>query len=347
MKRTTALGMMLALGLLVALTGCESLFSDGAETVGRETMLAEYGGFDTDDEMSAFGDSDLAASYADEDEFDDEMEDNGEVRNAHRNGASQYMLRIVWGNIQRPDTTDDAEDPECPVTDWSGSLAVSGGVATVKRLIRFEDPVDHIVRPRPGPKEVAWVSYTSPHLDGILFKVLDTHDPQGKEVTNSLTVTTPHYTVEIPLADLADYSEIIEIDECNSIAIVATEPEHRGCPTGFIEGGWAVETDSSGYFRGGWISSCGDLGGYLQGKYEVVDGERVLYGKWITESGEFGGLIRGTWQPAEDDTGPDGFFEARWVDDLLTIRGVLKGHYHLGPEGEEGFFHGRWRKLCG
>jgi hypothetical protein len=274
------------------------------------------------------------------------MEDHSEVRNAHRNGAKQYMLRIVWGNIQRPDTTNDAEDPDCPVTDWSGSLEISGGVATVKRLIRFEEPVDHIVRPRPSPREVAWVSHTSPHLDGILFKVIDVHDPQEKDVTNSLTITTQHYTVEIPLADLADYREFIEIDECNSISIVAVEPEHMGCPTGFIEGGWVAETDSSGYFRGGWISNRGGLAGYLRGRYEVVDGERVLYGKWITEFGAFGGLIRGTWRPADSDTGPDGFFEARWVGDLFISRGFIKGHYHIGPEGDAGFFHGRWRKLC-
>lgn len=346
MKNTATLGLIVALGLLVGLTGCESLFSDDAETVDREAMLAEYGGFDTSDEMAAFGDSELAASYADEVEFEDEMEDSGAVRNAHRNGAKQYMLRVIWGNIQRPDTTEDAEGPDCPITDWSGSLVISGGVATVKRLIRFEDPLDHIVRPRPGPREVAWVSFTSPHLDGILFKVLDTHDPQGKEVTNSLTITTPQYSVEIPLDDLADYNELVEIDGCNSISIVATEPEHRGCPTGFIEGGWSAETDSSGYLKGAWISNRGDLAGYLQATYDTVEGERVLHGKWITESGEFAGLIRGTWRPAESDSCPDGFFEARWVDDYFVIRGLLKGHYHLDPESEEGSFHGRWRKLC-
>ena len=346
MRRTAILGLITGLALIAGLTGCESISSDDAETLDRETMLSEYGGFDTGDEMPAFGDADLALSFSDEVEFEDEVEDSGEVRNARRNGARQYMLRVVWGNIQRPDTADGAAATDCPVTDWSGSLTIDGGVATVKSLIRFEEPLDHIVRPRPGPREVSWVSFTSPHLDGILFKVLDTHDPQGKEVANSLTITTPHHTVEIPLADLADYREMVEIDECNSISIVATEPEHRGCPTGFIEGGWVTETDSSGYFRGGWISNHGDLGGFLRGSFGTEDGERVLYGKWITESGEFGGLIRGTWWPAESDSCPDGFFEARWVDDYFTIRGVLKGHYHTGSEGESGFFHGRWRELC-
>lgn len=346
MKTRAGLMLIAVLGLLIALSGCGSLLSDDAETTAAETVLAEYGGFDTGDEMEAFGDTDLATNYADEPEYEDEMENHNEVRNAHRNGATQYMLRVVWGNIQRPDTTDDAEDADCPITDWSGSLEISGGVATVKRLIRFEEPVDHIIRPRPGPRQIGWVSFTQNHLDGILFKVIDTKDPQGKEVNNSVVITTPFDTVEIALADLGDYNEFIEIDECNKLSIVATEPEHLGCPTGFLEGGWVAETDTSGYFRGGWFSNRGDISGYLRGRYEMRDGERVLYGKWITESGAFGGLIRGTYTPSEDDTGPDGVFEARWVDELLISSGVIKGHYHVDPEGGEGFFHGRWRKLC-
>jgi hypothetical protein len=345
MRKSAKLLALLALGLIVGLTGCESLTSDDAESLDRETMLAEYGGFDTTDEVAAFGDSQLAENYAEEAEFEDEMEDHKEVRNAHRMGAKQYMLRVVWGNIHRPDSTD-AEEPECPVTDWSGSLEIDGGVATVKRLIRFELPADHIVRPRPGPKEVAWVSHTMPGVDGILFKVIDTPDPQGREVTNTLTITTPFHVVEIPIADLADYREFLEIDECNKLSIIATEAEHTGCPTGFLEGGWVAETDTSGYFRGGWISNDGGLAGYLRGTYEIRDGRRVLHGKWITESGAFGGLFRGTWRPAESYEGPSGFFEARWVDDYFISRGVFKGHYHVGAEDEDGFFHGRWRELC-
>jgi hypothetical protein len=345
MKQTGTLVMILALGLLVALTGCESMFSDDARSLDRETMLAEYDGFDTDDEMAAFGYTDLAANYADEGEYQDEMENHWQVRNAYRNCVNQYMLRIVWGNIQRPDTTDGIDEADCPVTDWSGSLVVSGGIATVKRLIRFE-PGDYIVRPRLEPEQVEWVSYTMNHLDGILFKVIDALDPQGREITNSVIITTPFHTVEIPFADLADYREFIEIDECNRLSIVATEAEHRGCPTGFLEGGWVAENDTSGYFRGGWMSNDGSLAGYLRGRYKVRDGRRVLHGKWITLSGEFGGLIAGIWRPADDDRCPDGFFEGRWVDDRFISRGVLKGHYHLGPEGGAGFFHGRWRKVC-
>lgn len=345
MRRSAILLMVLALGLMFGLTGCESLSSGDAESIDEEALLAEYGGFDTTNEMRAFGDSDLEASYAEEPEFEDEMENHEKVRNAQRNGAKQYMLRVIWGNIRRPDTTE-TEDPDCPLTDWSGSLEISGGVATVKRLIRFEWPGDHIVRPRPGPREVAWVSHTMPHVDGILFKVIDTPDPQGKEVYNTVTITTPYHVTEIPLADLAAYREFVEIDECNKLSIVATEAEHMGCPTGFLEGGWVAETDTSGYFRGGWISSHGGLSGYLRGRYEISEGRRVLYGKWITASGAFGGLIKGTWTPADNDGGPDGFFEARWVDEFFISRGVLKGHYHVGPEGEAGFFHGRWRELC-
>lgn len=346
MNQTAALAMLLALGLLVSLTGCESMFSDDAPSLDRETMLAEYDGFDTSDEMPAFGCPDLATNYADEGEYEDEMENHWRVRNAYRNCVKQYTLRIVWGNIQRPDTTDGMGEPDCPVTDWSGSLEVSGGVVTVKRLIRFEEPGDYIVRPRLGPEQVAWVSHTMNHLDGILFKIVDALELEDREVTNSVVITTPFHTVEIPFADLADYREFIEIDECNRLSIVATEADYRSCPTGFVEGGWVAETDTSGYFRGGWMSSDGSLAGYLRGRYTVREGRRVLHGKWITLSGEFGGLIAGTWRPADDDRCPDGYFEGRWVDDRFIHRGVLRGHYHLGPRGEAGFFHGRWRKLC-
>ncbi len=345
MRRHATLGLVLALSLLAGVTGCESLFSDDDEYLDREALLADYGGFDTTGEVEAFGDPALAAAYAEEPEYDDEMENHPDVRGAHGNGARQYMLRIVWGNIQRPDTAETGE-PDCPVTDWSGSLEVAGGVVTVKRLIRFEWPRDHIVRPRWGPRRVAWVSHTAGHVDGILFKVIDVPDPHPTEIGNTVTITTPFHVVEIPLADLADYRDFIEIDECNRLSIVATEAENMGCPTGFLDGGWIAETDTSGYFRGGWISSSGGRAGYVRGRYEMRDGRRVLYGKWITASGAFGGLIRGTWTPAGGGDGPDGFFEGRWVDGLFIERGVLKGHYHVCGDSGAGFFHGRWKMLC-
>jgi hypothetical protein len=346
MKTKAAPAIAIALGLIAALAGCESPVSDDAACIDRESLLAGYNSFDTADEMPAFGDAILASTYADSGGYGDEMENHREVRNAYRNGAAQYMLRLVWGNIERPDTADGATASDCPVTDWSGSLEVAGGVATVKYLIRFEPPEDHIVRPRPGPRQVAWSSYTMNGFDGIVFKVIDVPDPAGSQAANSLTITTPFHTVEIAFGDLADYSALIEIDDCNKLSIVSVAAEQGGCTSGFLEGGWVAETDTSGYFRGGWMSGDGRVAGYVHGTYAVRDGARVLYGKWITLSGNFGGLIKGTWRPVETERGPDGIFEARWVDDLFILRGGTKGHYHTGPEGGAGFFHGRWREMC-
>jgi hypothetical protein len=345
--RKSAIPALAAVGLLTAFAGCESMFSGDTEAVQRETILTEYGGFDTADEAQAFGDPYLMAGYSDQTEYSDDMENHPEVRTASRNrAAARYSLRIVWGNLLRPDTTETARAADCPVTDWSGSLEVSGGIATVKRLIRFDIPFDHIVRPRRDPRSVSWVSSTSGHLDGIVFHIVDVPDPAGKEVSNSITITTPQHTAEIPLADLEDYRDFIEIDDCNRLSILATAVDDMSCPAGFLEGGWVAETDTSGYFRGGWLSNDGSPSGFLRGTYEIRDGERVLFGKWITASGRFGGLIRGVWRPAADGAAPGGFFEGRWVDEVLVARGALTGHYHICDGDGAGYFHGRWKRIC-
>jgi len=346
MNTKAILRMALATGLLLAFAGCESLFSDDAETASREEMLAEYGGFDTGDELEAFGDADLRASYTDDPEYQDDMEGDDAVTAAYRHPRAQrYLIRVVWGNIQRPDTTDEDDPWDCPVTDWSGSLQVSGGVVVVRRPIRFETPADQIIRPRSGPSRVSWISHTQPHVDGILFEAIDVPEAGDAESANSVSINTPLYTVEIPFGELDGYREFLEIGECSKISIVATRNQYTGPPAGFVEGGWIAETDSSGYFRGGWISANGRIAGYLRGRYTVRDGRRVLLGKWITASGAFGGLMKGTWQPSRGDSGPDGFFEARWVDEFFIVRGVLRGHYHICPEGGAGFFHGHWKHL--
>jgi hypothetical protein len=233
----------------------------------------------------------------------------------------------------------------CPISEWSGTLEVDGGVAIVKRLILF-DRGDSIVRPRRGPRSIKWVSYTMGHVDGLLLKVIDLPDPPGKESKNILSITTPFYTGEIPLADLADYREVVVYDECNAISIVATRIEPLGCPKGFLEGRWVTATDTSGYFKGAWIGQYGTLMGHLRGIYEVRDGDRVLFGKWIDASGEFRGLLRGTWIPLDEEDGPDGLFEGRWVDEDHEVKGFFRGHYCICSGDTTGTFHGRWKKDC-
>ncbi len=343
MRIARAIGLTLVLAPVLFI-GCETFSPDNDEG-GNTTALEDYGGFTTGDEEPGFGDAGLLSSYTDEEPFDDEMERHPEVSDANRNGgARHYMLRIAWGNLDHPDTlVNPGED--CPVTDWSGLAVVDGGVLIVKRLIRFELR-DEIIRPRKGPRAVAWTSHTMNGLDGIVFKIVDVPDPGPHEAENTVTLTTPFYSAVIPLEDLEDYQEFVTYDDCNKLSVVATEINPQDCPRGFLRGRWVVETDTSGHFVGGWIASEGDLAGYLRGRYAVREDKRVLYGKWITSSGEFGGLFRGTWLPLDLEEGPDGYFQARWVDHTFTITGAFKGHYCISEDDTSGFFHGRWKKHC-
>jgi hypothetical protein len=344
LMRTSLLAVSaLAIGIAL-LAGCEPFSTDEGE-IDQPAELSEYGGFTTRDEPPGFGDEGLVEGYPEDEDFDDDMENDPRVTNANRDrGAKQYALRIVWGNLRTRDSTVTPGE-DCPVTDWSGSAEVDGGVLVVKRLIRFELG-DHIVRPRRGPGKVQWVSHTKDHIDGLVFKILDVPDPASKEAKNTLRITTPFYNGEIALGDLEDYSEFVVYDDCNKISLVATRIKPLDCPRGFMEGGWVADSDTSGHFRGAWIGNEGSLMGYLRGRYEIRDGERVLYGKWITESGRFQGLLRGTWSPLRQQNGPDGIFEGRWVDETFTIKGSFRGHYHLGESDTSGFFQGRWIKHC-
>ena len=343
MKVTLFLAGLLTAGI-VLFSGCGMFDSDESGT-GLPAELSEYGGFTTGDEAPGFGDAALLADYVEDDKFEDEMENDPRVTSAiNRRGAKHYSLRIVWGNLETRDASLTAAS-DCPVTDWSGSVKMDNGVLIVKRLIRFE-PGDSIVRPRLGPHQVQWVSYTKDYVDGIQLKIIVPPHGNADSLDGVLTINTPFYNGSIPLASLEDYRELIVYDECNKISIVSTLAIPSDCPKGFLEGGWMAESDTSGRFRGAWVGAEGGLMGYLIGNYEILDGDRVLYGKWITESGDFQGLLRGTWGPVRDEDCEKGFFQGHWVNEALTVKGDFKGHYHISEDDTSGFFQGRWRKDC-
>jgi hypothetical protein len=344
MKQVPAVLSVMILAV-VMMTGC-GLFSPDGEESGQPAEISEFGGFTTSDEAAGFGDAGLLQAYPEDQPFEDDMEDNPEVRNGRGDRrARQYALRIIWGDVERRDSTSAANADECPVSDWSGAIEVDGGVAVIKRLILF-DAGDSIVRPRKGPRTIRWVSYTKDHVDGLLLKVIDLPDPRAREFRNTITITTPFYTGEIPLGDLEDYTEFVVYDDCNAISIVAARIETPGCPKGFMEGRWVAETDTSGYFKGVWIGNQGNLMGYLRGVYGIREGQRVLFGKWIDTAGDFQGLLRGRWIPLAQEEGPDGYFEGRWVDEGLDLRGFFRGHYAICADDTAGTFHGRWIENC-
>jgi hypothetical protein len=348
MKRLVliTLGGALAAALVA---GCSTSVSDGDNGTNANPENL-YDGYTTSAEAPAFGDADLLAGHPEDLDYDDEVRHDPEVGSAMSNGRAKfYMVRLVWGNVENPDTT-----LACPVTDWSGSIAADGGVLIVRRLIRFE-PEDYIVRPRRGAHDVNWISHTMNGVDGLLVQVIDVPDSHSphKTTANSIKVTTPLYTAEIPFDSLAAFAQTVTFDGCNKIAVTSSEITNFACPRGFLEGAWISESDTSGSFKGAWVKDNGALDGYLQGHYALRDGERVLFGKWITTAGDFGGLMRGTWGPPPGDDlddarhTPDGWFEGHWVNEALTVEGAFRGHYCL-PESPDtaGFFHGRWAEDC-
>jgi hypothetical protein len=352
MRRLLMAGLVISVAALVA-AGCDTFFP-GEDSGGKENPeLAAYGGYTTTDEAPGFGDPALVARHPEDTPYNDDMASSPEVRNAAGNGGAKfYMLRMVWGNIDSPDTSEN-EGP-CAVSDWSGSADVEGGVLIIRRLIHFE-PDDSIVRPRRGSRGVDWVSHTRNHLDGLLIQIIDVPDPRHKEVANSITITTPFFTREIPFSDLASLDQEVTYDECNKISLVGTALEKVRCPRGFLEGAWISETDTSGTFEGAWIADEGSLTGLVEGRYGMDDTVRVLYGKWITPAGEFGGLLRGTWGLATDDgddedeideAGPDGYFEGVWANSALEVAGRFHGHFSFPTDAVNGMFRGRWFKDC-
>jgi hypothetical protein len=343
MRRLLLLGSVItvALGLTV---GCE-VFSPGTNNSTGSVLVEGYGGYTTEDEAQAFGDRELALGFPEDPVYDDDMEDHPDVVNGLRNGkAKVYALRVIWGNIDRPDSAVGPGE-DCPISDWSGSAEIDGGVVVVKRLIRF-DPGDRIVRPRRGARKVEWISHTKDHIDGILFHIIDLPDRSNADAKNTLTLRTPLYTAEIPLESLEDYTELVTSDDCNKISLVSTEVRPAKCPRGFMEGLWVADSVTSGHFKGVWIGTNGARAGYLRGEYRIEHGQRILYGKWITKAGRFGGLLKGTWTPIVSETGPDGRFEGKWVDQSLNVEGYFRGHYRFCESGEPGLFHGRWMQDC-
>jgi len=341
------LGALAILAAALAIAGCNGV-SPEKNGGSDNDLLAAYGGYTTSNEDAGFGDPGLMARCREDDPFADEMANCPEVMAATRDGRAKfYMLRMVWGNIDNPDTSEDSGP--CAVTDWSGEIQADGGVVVVTSLIRFE-PDDYILRPRRMPREVRWVSHTRNHLDGVLVEVIDVPGHMHSEGKNTITITTPFYTAEIPFDSLATLNVLNVYDDCNKLSLVSTQLPLARCPRGFLEGTWVSESDTSGNFEGAWIGEGGALTGYLRGHYGVRDAMRVLFGKWITTSGEFGGLLRGTWGPLpgighRGERGPDGF-EGTWVNDALTDQGNFRGHYSVPAGSDSGGFHGRWVKNC-
>ncbi len=364
-----------ALLLLVGLTGCSE--DSGSLNESQQVAVDDYdqidlskdnGGLTATDELEAFGDPDLLleALADDESTVGDVWAESVEVRELERL-ADQYtdpnhparprftFLRIKWGQLDaEPDTPDGSR------LDWTGELSVDRGFVIVRRIVRFERPYDHVVRPRLDRHTVNWVSHTGPHYDGILIEIIEPPadpDDKARPEENYLHFRTGMLEQSYLVSELADLDEIVLVDDLgngvhfNGFSLT----DISLCPKGFLSARWAPtsndEPDSNGnlvmgHYRGRWVGLHGHLKGFFRGAYGLnADGERVFVGKYISRAGLFRGFLRGTWEP--DDGGLHwSEFHGHWVGAAEVIEGVLGGRAYNVPGREGGFLEGRWTAVC-
>ncbi len=262
------------------------------------------------------------------------------------------FLRVTWGMLDAaPDAQRAGDDPQ-PL-DWSGLMRVERGLLIVRRLIDFERPGDHLVRPRIDRHTVAWVSHTGPDHDGLLVQILEppaAPDSLGPPPPpNRLHFRTGPLSRTFDLAELAGLELTVPVDGAgNAVRFCGhqlTSPPP--CPRGFLAGLWRAESDSNGLLIGQWCSLHGRLDGFVRGGFgRNAAGEGVFRGKYLSREGRFRGFVRGTW----DSPGPGlpGHFQGHWVDAAGAPEGVLGGEIvRLRDDRPGGFFAGRWVMTCG
>ena len=340
--------------LAFLMVGCDTDNSSpdlNESTSQTEEIDDPYGGFNTSDEMTGFGD-DFLMSDEGELDYEDEITDDPEVQALFDDPENAlYAVRVTWGYLTR-DSTNTNE----PV-DWSGYAEVDSGALVVARTIQFEPRQDYLIRPIRASlmldrERIDWVSQTTVAFDGVQLLFVD---PTAGEGPNSLTIEVPLFNTTIELADLEDLDRTVAVDDLgHEIRIQAAKIDLASlCGRGWMSGRWErldVNQDDlrrgiMGRFRGHWSNRHGTVGGYMKGFYGVNrNGNRVIFGKVINRRGTFIALMRGTWMPSQDTHGA-GTFRAAWIDVSHQVQGGMRGVWARRGEGM-GFFHGAWRTQC-
>jgi hypothetical protein len=346
MKKSLLLNLLLVLSLgCVQATGEES--SDDASTEASATEFTEptsleaeeNGGYETEDEEPMFGLESMEQYEADAEEEDPTVSEEEETAAEADPEAQVYLIRIVWGNLALNGRDDrDLGRTEADWIDWSGSLSFNGdGELLLKRTILF-DRHDSIVR-EDDPLAIEWQSYTGPHIDGILAKLIYHPSEEGEAPVVSF-VTDP-VTQEIAVLELDHYNEIVTIDEeGHGAAFTALRVDDDDCEEGFLHGKFHDRPEGEGgIFRGAVLSETGALNGHVRGHYGVNDEEeQVFFGKYINTTGHYRGILHGSYG--------DGAFEGTWFEVFGLDEGVLNGKYVTGAEVDSGFFQGFWEASC-
>ena len=383
--RPNILALAAALLLVVALAGCSSedtpvsAAATGGDDYTQIDFAQTYGGLTTSDEAVAFGDEALLTMSLAEDgeEFADPVADDPAVRDMAMAGTRPQdpndrqrphftFVHLRWGMLR--DMMDSvAIEPPCDVTDWTGAITVDRGVLVVRRVIRFERPLDHIILPRLDFQTVGLVSHTACGLDGLVLEIMERPaaigDPDSTGLEpNVLHINLGDFSADFAVADLAGTDAVYDVGISGAkIAVTGfTMSDVEVCPKGFLSGHFrALPTDlpdsvrngdrpgeQYGVFAGMWRNPAGRIDGHLRGGYGVDEnGERIFIGKYIGPRGHFRGLIRGTWEPGVAPAVP-AVFSGHWANAAGTVDGRLGGECFPVEGTPGGFFTGRWSALC-
>lgn len=328
---------LLAMVVFTACSGDNQLTDpDGTSETEETSLNLEFGGYETNDEQIAFGDTELLNETAGDVDVSDTYATDALVTDALRSDSTDhkvFILRATWGYLQG-DTT------ETDVTDWSGAAQVSKGTLVVLKTVRFEAN-DFVHLPRTSRQLVEFTSQTKPHFDGLVLAIIDNGD---SDVEGTFTLNAGAFTTTLKFGEL-DSLELIEPVGGNGqeVSIISHSRDIRPFHGGFLSGKWIKTRPDGGIFRGRWISSLGTNAGYVQGIWGINDfGNKVFKGKYISVNGEFRGLLAGQWTYTRNSENT-GVFTGRWVNHERRVIGTLRGHFKTGRVGDRrGFFQGRY-----
>ncbi|MCH7755711.1 hypothetical protein IH970_11395, partial [candidate division KSB1 bacterium] len=291
MKKYFSLLWFSVLLAMLAFSACSNngqLTSPGEE-LGEEafSLEKEFGGYESNDETTAFGDGEMADEFGEDESVADTyatdagMTDVLNPGTAAVDGVKACFVRITWGLLEGDSTATDA-------IDWNGSAQVSKGTLVVLRKIRFEGN-DAIVLPRTDRRLVEFNSHTLGHLDGLLLAIIDNDSTDEEGI---FTFTAGDYSKTFTFGEL-DSLELIEPVGAlgYEVSIISRCKEVVPFGGGFMAGRWVKTREHGGIFKGRWISGNGAHAGHLKGIWGIADnGEKVFKGKIIDMNGNFRAL---------------------------------------------------------
>jgi hypothetical protein len=338
MKKYALLSLLIfVLSVVLIVGGCSENSPIEPDQNGEVAELDKpYGGFETTDELPAFGDPEMSVAYGDDENVEDLVTLDPAFTNAlHSDTVNAYYIRITWGLLEGDSTA-------TQVINWDGSASITRGKLGIMKTILSEGN-DRITLPRSDHKTVQWISNTGPHYDGILLVIVD---KDTSKVPGEFTFTSNLYTRTFTYDEL-DSLYLVETVTPQDHQILFQAYNRRIIPFGggFLEGNWIKNRQHGGFFKGRWINNVGTRVGHLKGIWGVNRfGEQVFYGKYINFNGQFGGLLAGKWEYNDQDENK-GWFKGRWVNHSLTGIGTLEGHWKTKDDStQRGFFNGKWKR---